>query len=229
MTVLSNLKKFLHNTKKHPQKNKSKKHHNCKANSKKATTYSLPTDASPKQKGKKQKLTILKSARMLGQTTTLTPIPAIPKEITSRKSPKKFSQTKKAIKKSSLKIKKENSVSDGVDIKLSKADNKTVFLHFVSNCDNLNQAVKKSGIPPSAIHFLLKTDNAFCKEVDEVLNKKLEFAAIDTALGGNSSLLILMLTNRMSNKYKSKPASEDAPQNSRIIFIDSDKISKGKK
>lgn len=119
---------------------------------------------------------------------------------------------------------------DDLTLKISSSDNKTVFLHFLSDCDTLKQAIKKSGISLSIVHYLLKTDSDFGAAVDEVLNKKLEFAAIDTALGGNSSLLTLMLTNRMPNKYKPKNAYEEAPPYSRIIYVDAEKEkNKGRK
>lgn len=238
MTVLSDFKKFFKNTKKQIRKqssnnaetktaNKNKKTASLKSrktNISKSSYKIVRPVTSDNTKDKLKQKTSIKKAQIVPQTAVSVLNPVLPKEnpINTQAKPNKKSKKNKSQKN-----------TDEVTLKISGTDNKTVFLHFLSNCDNLKQAIKKSGVSLSIVHYLLKTDPEFTTAVDEVLNKKLEFAAIDTALGGNSSLLTLMLTNRMSDKYKTKNSPEETPPYSRIIYVDAENIKseneKGKK
>jgi hypothetical protein len=222
MTVLSGLKKiFIHSTKKISRHNPVKTEPKSNGRAKKRTH---PQSSKKRNVWKNRKIqtnetgSITFSARekMPPQSFTST-INRFP--LNTRNGKNKIKFVKNAAK---PKPKNHEKTESDITLKISSSDNKTVFLHFLSDSDTLKQAIKKSGVSLSLVHYLLKTDDDFRTAVDEVLNKKLEFAAIDTALGGNSSLLTLMLTNRMPDKYKPKNSYEEPTPYSRIIYVDAE-------
>lgn len=104
---------------------------------------------------------------------------------------------------------------------MEKGEPKTRLLDALCRAPAIAKAVKDSGIGPRALMRLLETDSAFRQEFDEIVNYHLEWAAIDSALGGNATLSTLLLINRLPRRYKHRQVrqSEQEAGGLRPIFL----------
>ncbi len=82
---------------------------------------------------------------------------------------------------------------------------KTAFLRVLPSAGGIAHAVKESGIEPCLLYYCLEHDEAFRRELDTIVNTKLELELIDRTLEGKAAgLFSFTLPARLPHKYDAK-------------------------